>query len=122
MVFEGRCHFLAFFVNSLISIMSGRKSEYNWLGHCPLYQNCMKNTYLKSHFRYKVHNIFKCDIFVNFGALFFLFQTQMTAFPYESTTCRKISPPSIHQIFVLFHLVGVPCLPEPALMNLWTDF
>ena len=114
--------FLPFFVNSWISFTSGHKSEYNCLGHCHLYQNRMKNSYLKSHFRNKVHNIFKCDIFVNFGAHFFLFQTHMTAFPYESTTCRKISPPLIHQLFVLFHLVGVPCLPEPALMNLWTDF
>ena len=57
--------------------------------------------------------------FVDFGALLFLFKTHMAAFSYESTTCRKISPPSIDQLFVLFHLVGVACLPGPALMNFW---
>ena len=58
---------------------------------------------------YEVHNIYKFDIFVSFGVLFFLFQTHIIAFPYESTTCRKISPSSINQLFVLFHLVGVSC-------------
>ena len=58
---------------------------------------------------YEVHNIYKFDIFVSFGVLFFLFQTHIIAFPYESTTCREISPPLINQFFVLFHLAGVSC-------------
>ena len=69
--------------------MYGQKSEYNWLGHCPLNQNCMKISKLKLNLRYKVHNIFKIDIFYDFGELFFLFTTHITAFLYESTTCRK---------------------------------
>ena len=114
--------FLPFFVNSLISIIYGHKSKYNWLGHCPLYQNCMKNSNLKSNLRYKMHNFFKFYLFDDFGSLFFLFQTYMTAFPYESTTCRKISPPSINQLFVLFHLVGVACHPFDPVINFWCCF
>ena len=97
--------------------MYGHKSEYDWLRHCPLYQNCMKSWNLILNLMYEVHNIYKFDIFVSFGVLFFLFQTHIIAFPYESTTCREISPPSINQLFVLFHLVGVLCQTDEDNIN-----
>ena len=82
----------------------------------------MKNSNLKSNLRYKVHNMFKFEIFNYFGALFFLFQILMTVFPLESTTCRRISPPSINQLFVLFHLMGVACHPFDPVINFWSCF
>ena len=59
--------------------------------------------------------------FDNFGALFFLFQIHMTAFPYESKTCRNFWQQPTNQLFVLFHLVGVTCWAYVGVMNFWHD-
>ena len=68
-----------------------------------------------------MHNIFKFDIFDDFGALFFLFQIHMTAFPYDSKTCRNFRQQPTNQLFVLFHLVGVTCWAYVGVMNFWHD-
>ena len=109
--------FSCYFDNSLISFMHGHNSEYYGLGHWPLCQNCVKNSNLILKLMYQVHSIFELDIFDSFGALFFLFHTPMTAFTYESKTCQNFWHLSINQLFVLFHLVGVPCWPIVDLFN-----
>ena len=77
----------AFFVLSLICLIHGQKYEYNWLGHRPPYQNCMKNSNLKLNVRYEVHNNVKSNIFDDFGPLFLLFHIHPTTFPHVPKSC-----------------------------------
>ena len=76
-----------------------------------------KSTNLILNLMNYVHNIYKLDIFHHFWAHFFLFQINMTAFPYESKTCQNFWHLFINQLFVLFHLVGVPCWTIVDLLN-----
>ena len=120
-VFAWRCHFLTFFVIFLMSLIHGHNSENNWLGPCPLNQNCMINSNLKLVVRYEVHNNVKSNIFNDFAALFSLFYIHQTTFSYVINIYRRWVAPYLNQFFVLFHLAGVSCRTLEDIMNFWHD-